>query len=187
MRLFRGLDHGTYNFFQFSTRSVVPWLQDLARPLVFLGSYWFVTGIVLAAAFFALRKAKQRAALVILVVYLAGIAMTAGLNLATQRQRPHDAVDTLGPDSMVASFPAGPVLLSTFAWLVLGMALEGWASRKRTLLGIYGLVAVMIALVCLLQLVLSLHYLTDILAGLAGGGALALVTRHVAKKTGISY
>ncbi|MBI3407790.1 MAG: phosphatase PAP2 family protein [Planctomycetes bacterium] len=173
----RKLDHGTYAFFshEFKPDSA---LLELFKSLTFLGTYWVVAAVALAAVAIALLAGRFRSSLVIAVCFVIAVGLAEGLNLATERRRPNDAQRFVAAQNMASSFPARAVLLSTYSWLALAMALESAGFRKRLTLGFSALALLAILVVCMTQLILSLHFLTDILAGLAGGAALALLAKH---------
>jgi undecaprenyl-diphosphatase len=105
-----------------------------------------------------------------------------GLELGMARWRPPDAQNLVGPQGMASSFPARPVFLGTLAWTLFVLAvLPGLPSRLARFLVILGGVLLVIWII-LAQLYFGLYYLSDILAGMAGGGGLALICWHMARR-----
>ena len=71
------------------------------------------------------------------------------------------------------SFPSGHAMMSTAAYGALAyLAWSHLRTRRRRVLLIAGTV-VLVALICFSRLYLGVHYLSDVLAGVAGGGFLA--------------
>ena len=101
------------------------------------------------------------------------------LKLAFHRPRPHVAFVHLD----TYSFPSGHAMMSTAAYGAL--AYIAW-SRLRTRPARIGLVAgttALVTLICFSRLYLGVHYLSDVLAGAAGGAfwlavAVALQTAY---------
>jgi len=176
-----GLDYGTYYFFshQFKPDSL---LFSLFQSLRFLGNYWMVGGVALAAVLVALKARRFRLAISIAAFFVVAVGIGEGLNLATQRPRPNEARHLIAAQNMASSFPSRSVLMSTYSWLALALALESTTIRKRLRYGLSALAVVAVLVVCMTQLVLTLHFLTDVLAGLAGGAALALLAKHFAAR-----
>src|SRR5262245_25767921 len=177
MEVLRRLDYGTYAFFshQFKPETAA---FKLCEPLTFLGTFWVVTAVAAAAMVISLASKRFRSAVAISVCFLAAVGLTEGLNLRTERSRPSDSQRHVSREDFGKSFPAREVLLSTYSWLALVVALWPVASRKLVGVGFFSLSLVAILAVCMVQLILSLHFLTDVLAGLAGGAALALLAKH---------
>jgi len=170
------LDEGTYAFFHNLARQNDA-LVDAAARLSFLGSYWFASAVMLITAFLLVRQARPRTALVFLAFFVVAAAAGEGIAYATARPRPGQSRDSAAAAPLSSSFPSRAVLISTYAWLAFAMAM-GSLGRWRGIAA-FAAAALFIAVVCLTRLILSAHYLTDILAGLAGGGGLALLARAV--------
>jgi undecaprenyl-diphosphatase len=180
---FEGLDWGTYYFFRFQANRA-PDLQGLMQFGEWLGSY-LATAIVLAAAIIATPRAvRWRTAAVIVLAFFAGALLVEGVKLAVARQRPPDAQNVLESSEMSAGFPSRAAFLTAFAWLVLAAALGRWNGRKAFRVAMHLAAAAGIVFVCLSQLWLGMHFVTDVLAGLAGGIGLALLASWAALEPG---
>ncbi len=173
MHLFDGLDWGTYYFFRFQANHL-PALGDLMRAGPWLGSYLALA--LLAALTVAITPARRRwrTALVVLAATLLGVVLVEGLKLVTDRPPPPDAQATLGSAGLSSSFPSQAVFMAAFGWAILGHALAQRTSRRWPGLGAYVGAALAIVFVCVSELWLGLHFVTDVIAGLTGGLALAL-------------
>jgi undecaprenyl-diphosphatase len=179
MDLFRGLDWGTYNTFQFMAKHS-PGLQSYMEAGDWLGSYVGVAILLALTVLVFVRQKQWRAALAIVATFVLGIILVEGVKLATHRPRPPDAQNILASAEFSPSFPSRAVFLAAFAWLMLATALERWTRNKKYRIAIYVVAALGIVFVCVSVLWLGLHFLTDVLAGLAGGLGLALVARWAA-------
>jgi len=140
--------------------TLAQWVSRLAAPVTCLG-------LVLAASLL-LWRAGRRAALLPLWVLAFGVpASMEALKAAVDRPRP-DAL--LGLAESGASFPSGT---TTFAAALYGflayLLLPQLANRTRRRLLILAAV-LLVLLVAVSRLLLSVHYLTDIAAGLLLGG-----------------
>lgn len=180
MDVIRGqLDGGTYDFFRYFGNEH-QCITSMARWFSCLGSYWFASLLLLTGLLLLGRQAKNRTIIAILACYILGVAATEDLVLATQRMRPAAAERFVGTSGIFGSFPARSVYLFSFGWLALGLALDHSGLRKRALVGFGLCAAVLIVLMCLSQLILCVHFVTDIIAGLALSGAMILLARHFA-------
>jgi undecaprenyl-diphosphatase len=175
MDLFEGLDWGTYYFFRFQANRL-PDLNSLMQVGDWIGSYLGVA--ILLAASVAITP-RRRMALVVVITFLLGSLLVEGVKVATQRPRPPDAQNILGALEL-SSFPSRAVFLAAFAWLILAMAVERRTERSGYRIAVYACAGLGIVFVCVSELWLGLHFVTDVLAGLAGGIGLALVARWAA-------
>jgi undecaprenyl-diphosphatase len=180
----KGIDAGTYYFFDFvgkQYRDILP-VMELANSLAgYVGS---VVLLVLAVIVFVVRGRKSLG-VVSLIVFAIAAAGGEGLRHLIARRRPDDAQDMLGAANMIGSYPAVGVLLFTLALILLTVALTIGAPRlRRVLLSV--LAALIIVLVCLSQFFLRLHFMTDVVAGLMGGSACALLTWLLVPPTRVS-
>jgi undecaprenyl-diphosphatase len=179
MDLFEGLDWGTYYFFRFQANSA-PHLQGLMQIGDLIGSYLGAVVLLPLAVAATRQSGRWRMALVVVAAFFFGGMLVEGTKVATQRPRPLDAQNILGTPEMSSSFPSRAVFLAAFAWLILAAALERRTTRKSFRIAIYLAAAPGIVFVCVSELWLGLHFVTDVLAGLAGGIGLALVARWAA-------
>jgi undecaprenyl-diphosphatase len=176
MDLFEGLDWGTYYFFRFQANSAPGW-HDLMRIGDWLGSYLGAALVLAGAVVVTRRPGRWRTALVVVSAFLFGGMLVEGLKLATQRPRPPDAQNMLATTEPSPSFPSRAVFLAAFAWFMLGSAFERRAPSTSLRVAMYLAATLSIVFVCVSQLWLGLHFVTDVLAALAGGIGLALLAR----------
>jgi undecaprenyl-diphosphatase len=177
--LFEGLDWGTYYFFRFQANRA-PALHDLMRVGDWLGSYLGAALILVAAVAITPHPGKWRMALVIVPAFLFAPLLVEGAKRATRRPRPPDAQNILGAIETSPSFPSRAVFLSAFAWIMLSSGLERRTPRTGYGLAIRAAAGLGIVFVCVSELWLGLHFVTDVLAGLAGGVGLGLSARWAA-------
>jgi undecaprenyl-diphosphatase len=174
------MDEGANAFFHFEAKNAAAFMNPLMQAGEWIGGYLGATIILLAAIALTPRPARWRLALAVLTTFLLGAALVEGLKLTVARPRPPGAEDVLGSAAPSPSFPSRAVFLATFAWALLAMAWERRTQRSACRIFVALAAALVIVFVCLSQLWLSLHYVTDVLAGLAGGLGLALVARWAA-------
>ena len=150
-------------------RAALPALTPLVHGVTFFGSLLFFVPASLVAPYWMRRRGYGRHALALLLAMGGGWALNELLKAYFQRPRPTSALLY----QYGLSFPSGHAMMSTafygcLAWL---LAREygrwGWAG---VLLGWAGLVG-------LTRVYLHVHYLTDVLAGYAGGAAWLLLLR----------
>jgi membrane-associated phospholipid phosphatase len=111
------------------------------------------------------RRHNAFIALFIAAVVIGDAVITIGAKLAMDRARPalNPIAHTLGP-----SFPSGHASLAAAFFAAAALLLSQRAGKRRT--GVLGGAAVMIAVaVAVSRVLLDLHWLTDVVAGLAVG------------------
>ena len=181
------LDHGTHAHFHFMIRQhpeLVPPMQ-LANQL---GGYVGSCAVLALAILVWLARGQARAALITLLGFLGSFGLIEAIRAFVKRERPDDAADTLartvdplgqllGLDPRVGGFPAPGVFLFTLALLLLLFALLPLATTKttRTLLAVPAVL--LILWMTMGQLMLSMHYLTDIVPALVASICVAFVLR----------
>jgi undecaprenyl-diphosphatase len=175
MQLLEGLNWGTYYFFRFEANRARA-LQDFMLAGDWLGSYLGVALVLTLALICTPGAQRPRAFLVASAGFLFAALLVEGLKAAIDRSRPPDAEKILGAN-MSSSFPCRAVLFAAFALIMLARALEHWTPGRVQRAAVYAAAGLGVVLVCVSELWLGLHWLTDVLAGLSGGIALALVGR----------
>jgi undecaprenyl-diphosphatase len=151
-----------------AVRDEAPWLVDASRVLAVLGSAIVVLPLVAAVASVLLATRNNRWATWLLAGALGGLALTWLVKLAVQRDRPLGGLDTpLDP-----AFPSGHTMAGIYGWATVGVVAlallpKGWHRL--------GYVAIVIGLLMgPSRLVLGVHWLGDVLAGLLLAGAWVL-------------
>jgi len=74
-------------------------------------------------------------------------------------------------------FPSGHATVSTVVYVGLASILTIWDQRRR-----YFVAGVVVAVVSFTRLALGLHYLVDVLAGMALGGTVLVTTRYLLER-----
>jgi undecaprenyl-diphosphatase len=179
MDLFEGLDWGTYYFFRFQANHAPDWVNRLMRVGDLIGSYFGVAVLLTFAVAAAPSRWRRRTAFAALAGFLFAGLLIEGVKLATGRLRPPDAQNVFGTAEMSPSFPSRAVFLAGFAWMMLAFPLERRVAPQPRV-AFYVVAALGIVFVCVSELWLGLHFVTDVLAGLAGGTGLAMTARWAA-------
>jgi membrane-associated phospholipid phosphatase len=138
---------------------------DFFRVMSFLGSPAVALTVAAVACFVLYRRRRLVEAALLPVVLGGAELLNLVLKLAFHRARPEVAFVHLD----TYSFPSGHAMISTAAYGAL--AYLAW-SRLRTRRAHVALLAgtvVLLALICFSRLYLGVHYLSDVLAGAAGG------------------
>jgi membrane-associated phospholipid phosphatase len=173
MDLLKEIDAGAYYFFRFQASQHPEVVSVVQEVEPFLGYIAAVVLLGLTAVVCCVRGRPQAAA-VSIAVFAVAVAAIEGLRHAIARRRPEDAQDMLGTADMAGSYPARGVFLLALTLLLLTFALAAGAPRwLRVLLSLAA--ALLIAAACVSQLFLGLHFVSDVLGGLLGGGACALL------------
>lgn len=165
-------------------------LADLPATVVLLfaivtqlGDAWFVFGAIALLYWLAgdrLTADPRRSGAVLVAVGLAALAVTLGFKSAFAFPRPPGAGMATPPSWLPASlgpvfvdaatgdgfgFPSGHAIGSTMVYGGAAVLYEGFLDRRRR----YALAGFLVALVSFSRLVLGVHYLVDVLVGIAVG------------------
>ena len=153
--------------------------EDVFRVLTFFGSPGVALAIGILVFLVLYRRRRLHEAALLPLVLGGAELLNLILKLAFHRPRPEVAFVQLE----TYSFPSGHAMISTAAYGAL--AYLAW-SRVRTPRGRFALVAgtaILVALICFSRVYLGVHYLSDVLAGAAGGAfwlaaSIALLTLY---------
>ncbi|CAA9238926.1 MAG: hypothetical protein AVDCRST_MAG41-1304 [uncultured Corynebacteriales bacterium] len=144
------------------------WLVDLMQDVSFVLGPWVLRPAVTVLAVVLLVRRRQRLGWWVLVALWAGALLGVVLKEVVDRARPQltDAVASEGG----RSFPSGHALGATIAIGLLALVLGTLISRRARILLWVG-AALAVLLVSLSRLVLGVHYLSDVTAGMVLGVA----------------
>ena len=170
------LDWGVYSHFRFQVQqypAVLPFMQ----AAYYLSSYVGVSSGLSIAVILFLAQGKRRSALVALVSFASSVGLIGVVRFLVPRRRPEGAENWLGPDAMVGSYPSAGVFLFMLAMILIGFAV--WDLARPWTRAAYVLIAaVLTAWVCLSQFFLAIHFLTDVLGGMAGASLIAWIAHR---------
>lgn len=156
--------------------SLPEWAIAIAALLTQLGDQWFLL-LVLCTAFLLTTKRADIVAL--FGISLGGIGLYRGLKYQFELARPaYSPLDsgssTILLDPIAASittggygFPSGHATMATIVYLGLASSLAIGTRRQR-----YGAALGVIGLIAFTRIALSVHYLVDVLAGIALGATM---------------
>ena len=150
----------------------VGWMTAFLKGATWLGSSAVLIPLVVGVGLFLiLRRHDRRSALGLVIAVSGAVLLTHVVKGSVDRPRPPVAVQLV--HSSGSAFPSGHTLDAAAAWETL--ALIASARRKlRARAGLWGSAAAVVAIVGLSRLYLGVHWLTDVLAGYAGGTFLAM-------------
>lgn len=147
-------------------------LQLVVRAVTLLGEPVLLTVAAAALAWLLHRRGRRRLALFVVVARVGAIVLSQGMKLAVDRARP--VFDEPIATALGASFPSGHALGSAAFYATCAVLLQPYVRRDALLLG--GAV-VLAACVAASRVLLGVHYLSDVAAGLLIGlGWAALCT-----------
>lgn len=161
-----GMDDAAAAFFGFHASKPV---VEFMKPAYYISSYVGVAAIVVVVVMVLLAQRRVRPAVVVAAAFGLAVAAIELTRWAVPRARPQDAVAFLGPDARYGSYPAAGVLLFIFCVFVLGHAVRNQLSTPWSRAGFVAVAAMMAVWVCMSQFFLGIHYLSDIIGGIAGG------------------
>lgn len=172
--------------------NVATWLHVRATPLVstamagvsFLGAPTTLTVIAVAGSLVLWYRRRRAEAAVLSTVVLGGNLLNFCLKHLIQRGRPvfDDPIFSLPS----YSFPSGHAMASTVCYGFLAICVSMNASERHTVYVAIAAATFMVALVSFSRIYLGLHYLSDVIGGIAEGIAwLALslvVSRYIRRR-----
>ncbi len=170
----KSVDYGGYYFF----RHLIQQVPELVAPMQLggdLGSAIPVFAVVILAVLIFARQRRFRAAQASLIGFALAAAFVGLVSYLVAARRPEDAQDVVGAAGMASSFPASSVFLFTYAGTHLIMAAWGANRPARLRLLAAGTIGVLVLWVAISPLALGLHFVTDVIGGLTGGLACALL------------
>jgi len=147
----------------------VAWATGLMKGMTWLGSSWVLIPLVVAlSGYLALRRHDRWLAALLLVALVGADVCYRVAKSLVGRARPPAVLHLVGASGF--SFPSGHATAATAAWGAVAVALTvGRTVRVKALAGTCaGLVA---ALVAFSRVYLGVHWWTDVVAGMALGGA----------------
>jgi membrane-associated phospholipid phosphatase len=167
MEVINELDWGVYAHFRYQI-GLHPELLPIMQAAYYLSDYLGIGVLFSLAAALFLIQGKRRSAQVTALSLALALALVFGVRFLVPRLRPPDAQVWLGAEDMRGSYPSAGVFLFMLAMIFIGFAVWGLA-RSRWLRGLYVVVAaLLIAWVCVSEFFLAIHFLSDVLGGMAG-------------------
>lgn len=142
-----------------------PALLLAARTTTLLGDPVLLWLLTVAVAVVLHRRGASRLAVFVLAVRLGAQVLSSGLKAVVDRARP--VFDVPVDTALGASFPSGHALGSAAVWTGLALVLLSVVRRRRWLL-LAGALVLML-LVSASRVLLGLHYLSDVVAGMLIG------------------
>jgi membrane-associated phospholipid phosphatase len=142
------------------------WIADVARVVTHLGDPLVVTVLTLVVAALLWRRADHWSALLVVAARLAAIVVATGLKTLVHRSRPllaHPVAHAHG-----YSFPSGHALGSAALWGSVAWVASGRGVPRGPAVALAVAVPVLVAAT---RVLLGVHYLTDVVAGLLLGWA----------------
>ncbi|MBA2462338.1 MAG: phosphatase PAP2 family protein [Actinobacteria bacterium] len=151
---------------------------DLFRVVTLLGSPAVALAVAAIVCFVLYRRRRLDEAALLIVVLGGAELLNLALKLAFHRQRPEVAFVQLD----TYSFPSGHAMISTAVCGAFAYLLWGRLPSRRARVLVSAAFAVLAALIGFSRLYLGVHYLSDVLGGVAGGAtwlAISIALRMV--------
>jgi membrane-associated phospholipid phosphatase len=147
-----------------------PVAADAARVLTYLGNTAVLAALLVATAVLLARGGRRRAAVLLLAVPALAWAAQSLIKLVMARPRPVFANPIAHAPGW--SFPSGHATDSTAAYGTLVMVLATRSAARRLA---SAAAAVLVLVVCTTRVVLGVHWLSDVVAGVLLSGTALIV------------
>ncbi|HET9197969.1 MAG TPA: phosphatase PAP2 family protein [Solirubrobacterales bacterium] len=160
-----GIDSGVA---EWGDRHASAWSPDAVTLVTRLGETWLVVAVAVAVALVELLRTRNRWVVpFLLAVILGDKLLTEAIKQLVDRARPElEAVAaTLGP-----SFPSGHTSTAAASWAAFALVAGRWWGRRAWPVLAGAAVGIAVA-VALSRVLLTVHWTTDVLGGLALGWA----------------
>ena len=155
-----------------------PSMDLLMRALTFAGSFPGIAAFIAAVALWTVRRGQWKLAVVLAVTASLAEGLNLLLKLFFQRARPLVVFEIPIPTSY--SFPSGHAMVSVAAYTVAAIVMVSLRPQLRWLLT--ALAPPWILLIGFSRVYFGVHWFTDVVAGFAAGGLLALAGWLTAKR-----
>ena len=160
---------GDVRFVRWVHRTAPGSLVDAMRAATYLGSAEVLAPLVLVAGLLFVRRGLPWSAVFVVTAFVASEALDQGLKEAFRRARPE--LENPFVRLTTYSFPSGHAFAATATYGALALVLASGASRTRGAV-VVAAAAVLVVVVAASRVILGVHYLLDVLAGVAAGLAL---------------
>ncbi|MEO5900349.1 MAG: phosphatase PAP2 family protein [Ilumatobacteraceae bacterium] len=148
---------------------------ELARVVTQLGSTAvLVAVVVVAVVWLAVFHRRRRQALFLVVTAALGLALNNVLKVVVGRARPHFAHG--GGSAFGSSFPSGHAMNSTVVYGCLLVIAWPFLRSVRARIGAFVVTAGVVLAIAASRVVLTVHYVSDVVAGIVLGTAFVLAS-----------
>lgn len=169
-----GLDDGANAHFTFQANQF-PLILRLVQPASYLSDSAGIAALLILIAVILLTTGTWRDLVIALCASAAAIGVLHAAQTLVPRVRPQDGIALLGAGGRCGSYPSSGVFLVMLCMILLGKAL--WPMLDRATRGIFVLLSTLLVVwVCLSQFYLGLHFVTDVIGGIAGAGMLGWIS-----------
>ena len=143
------------------------WLVDAMRVLTHLGGAWVLVPLVVVAVVLLLRRGRARDAIFVAAALALSQLVVQLLKFAIERPRPE--LDEPFVVLSTYSFPSGHAFSTTATYGALALVLASSTPERSRRVALFAAAAAIVVVVAASRVILGVHYLLDVLAGIAGG------------------
>lgn len=173
----QGLDWGAAYWVGTQRKRGIAAVDTVFGAVANLGNEVFLGIIAVGILIWLLRRRSHFAAGVFLASILLAVGTVLGLQALVRRPQPVGAERT---SNVPLSFPSESAFLSSLVFTVLALLIAGNLVRPQRRVIVYCVFAALIMWIGASNMYLDNHFLTDMLAGWAGGTMLALAGERIA-------
>jgi undecaprenyl-diphosphatase len=162
----RGLARWDTAVAEWGSENATRWSTEVLDRLTDLGGTGYLAIIAAVVAAYDYVRYRNRNVVLFLIIVLVGVAtINNALKLVIERERP-DVTHLVG--SSGSSFPSGHSAAAAAAWFAFALVLGRFSSRRNRAL-LAAAAAIVTFVVASSRALLGVHWLTDVVAGVAVG------------------
>ena len=147
---------------------------EAARVVTRLGSTGVLTAVTIVGAAVLTMIRKRRQALFLITTALLGSGLNNLVKVVVGRDRPH--FDTARVTALGKSFPSGHAMNAAVVYGVLLILFSPRLHTRRRRIGAVANTSLLVALIAASRVVLTVHYVSDVVAGITLGVALVCIS-----------
>lgn len=176
------LDEGAYAHFGYQVGQF-PDIVFFMQPAYYCSSHLGIALLFAVVMLVFFVQGKRRGAVAALISMAAAVALIQATHILVPRPHPPNADKWLDADALSGSYPSAPVFLFTLCLILLGLAV--WDRLNGWLRGLFvAIAAALVGWVCMSGFFLALHFVTDVIGGLAGAALVGwIASRYVNRRS----
>lgn len=177
-------DRRDVQFVRWAHSSAPDALIDAMRVLTYAGSVFLLGPLMLSSIVFFIRQGRRTAAVLVLLAFVGSLLVDEVLKAGFRRTRPE--FEDPFVQLTTYAFPSGHAFGAAAAYGALALAIASVVTTRRDRALAFLAAALIVVVVAASRVILGVHYVSDVLAGIAAGVALVAGLALILARTGRS-